>query len=109
MLRQFQLWALTGIGALVMLTVLVNMALFQGNVGLQAQVNERQLYVRQSLQLEGLYREMVKALAELSAQNNDERLKALLAAQGINFTVNPGTPAAAANAVPAPLSPKGSQ
>ncbi len=35
MLRQFQLWALTGIGALVMLTVLVNMALFQGNVGLQ--------------------------------------------------------------------------
>ena len=100
MLKRHQFWVLTGVGALVLALVLANMVLFQGNAGLQAQVNERQLYVQQSLQLEGLYREMVKALAELSAQNHDEHLKALLAAQGINFTVNPGTPGAAANAPP---------
>jgi D-alanine-D-alanine ligase-like ATP-grasp enzyme len=55
--------------------------------------------VQQSLQLEGLYREIVRALAELGARNNDEQVRGLLQQHGISYTVNP--PAAAAPAAPA--------
>jgi hypothetical protein len=96
---------LTGVCTLVMVLALVNVALFQGNAALQAQVSERQVYIQQSLQLEGLYREMVKALAELSAQNSDERLKALLASQGITFNVNQRSATAAAGGQAAAVSP----
>jgi len=41
---------------------------------------------------------LVRALAELSIQNKDERLRALLAAQGITLTINdPAPPPAAAS------------
>ncbi len=76
--------------------VVVNVVLSRGNARLQQEVNERQAYIQQSLQLEGLYRDMVKALAELAVQNKDERLRALLAAQGITLTVNEPPPAPAA-------------
>jgi hypothetical protein len=55
-------------------------------------VNSRQQFIQQSIQLEGLYREMVKALADLSAKNNDVQLRDLLKTHGITFTVNPGAP-----------------
>lgn len=75
--------------------VVVNVVLSRGNARLQQEINERQAYIQQSLQLEGLYRDMVKALAELAVQNKDERLRALLAAQGITLTVNEPPPAPA--------------
>lgn len=75
--------------------VVVNVVLSRGNARLQQEINERQAYIQQSLQLEGLYRDMVKALAELAVQNKDERLRALLAAQGITLTVNDPPPAPA--------------
>ncbi len=94
MLRGAQFWTLSGIALLVLALVLVNISLSRSNARLQQEINERQLYIQQTLQLEGLYRDMVRALAELSVQNKDERLRALLAAQGI--TVNINEPAASA-------------
>ena len=67
--------------------------------GLRADIETRQQYVQQSLQLEGLYREIVRALAELGARNNDEQVRGLLQQHGISYTANP--PAAAATAAPA--------
>ena len=87
MLKGAQFWLLSGIALLVLALVVVNVFLSRSNARLQQEVNERQLYVQQTLQLEGLYRDMVRALAELAVQNKDERLRALLASQGI--TVNP--------------------
>ena len=94
MLRGAQFWTLSGIALLVLALVLVNVFVSRSNAQLQQQVNERQLYIQQTLQLEGLYRDMVRALAELSVQNKDERLRALLAAQGISINLNePAAPA----------------
>ncbi|MFT3820005.1 MAG: hypothetical protein QM750_20730 [Rubrivivax sp.] len=67
----------------------------------QSEVNARQQYVQQSLQLETLYREIVRALAELAARNNDAQVRDMLARHGITYTANP--PASpAAGAAPAP-------
>ena len=88
MLKGAQFWALSVAALLVLALVLANVFLSRSNAQLQREVNERQLYIQQTLQLEGLYREMVRALAELAVQNKDERLRALLASQGITVNLN---------------------
>ncbi|MFO1198006.1 MAG: hypothetical protein U1E86_13665 [Burkholderiaceae bacterium] len=86
------------LGAVAIVLAIVNAALFNGNRAAQADDNGRAQFIQQSVQLEGLYNEMVRALAELSARNGDEQLKAVLQGVGITFSVNgaaaaPGAPA----------------
>ena len=96
MLKSWQYTVLNTIGALALLLVLFNAVLFTKNRDLQQQVNARQQYLQQTTALEGLYRDIVKALAELAVSNNDTQLLQMLASQGLNVSVN--------NA-PAPASP----
>jgi uncharacterized protein YpmS len=99
MLKKWEFWSLTLLALLTAIFVLTNMVLFTNNRATQTEVASRQEYVQQTVQLEGLYRDIVKALADLSVRNQDEDLKGLLAAQGISITVNPAPPPApAANA-----------
>ena len=86
MLKNWEFRFLTAVGALSLLLVIVNAVLFLGNRSSQIEVNNRQQYVQQSIQLEGLYREMVKALADLSVKTNDKQIKDMLASQGITVT-----------------------
>jgi len=99
-LNRLQYWAVTAVAATVLLLAVVNVSLAALNRGQQGEVGVRQQYVQQSVQLEGLYREIVRALAELGARNNDLDVRALLQRHGISYTVNP--PAAAAPAATAP-------
>lgn len=69
-------------------------ALFLLNRDAQAEVGTRQQFIRQSVQLDTLYREIVKALAELAVKNSDSQVMQMLASQGINVSVN--APAASA-------------
>lgn len=87
-------WTATVLGTCCLAVVAANVALTQGNKGLQSDIALRQQYVQQSVQLEGLYREIVRALAELGARNNDGDVKAMLQRHGISYSVN--APAAAA-------------
>jgi hypothetical protein len=96
-------WILTGIAALTLGLVVLNMVVFLSNSSLQREVNARQQFIQQSIQLEQLNREIITALANLSAQHKDDQLKALLAAHGITFTINP--PAAGASGVPSTSQP----
>lgn len=96
MLRAAQFWTLSAFSLVVLALVIVNMLFFRSNTRLQQEINERQLYIQQSMQLEGLYRDIVKALAELSVKNNDEKLKALLSSQGITLKITGQTPATGA-------------
>jgi len=80
---------LTVLGALCLLLALGNTTLGAMNRSLQGDIGVRQQYVQQSLQLEGLYREIVRGLAELGARNNDQDVRALLQRHGISYTVNP--------------------
>jgi len=71
---------------------IANAVLFSRNRADQIEINGRAQFVQQSAQLENLFNEMVRALAELSARNNDEQLKALLQGVGITFTLNNPSP-----------------
>jgi hypothetical protein len=97
-----QFWIASGLGFLCLLLVAVNASLVVGNRSLQRDVATRQQFVQQSVQLEGLYREIVRALAELAARNNDADVRTMLARHGITYTLNPP---AAGSPAPAPTAP----
>lgn len=101
MLKSLQFWVLSAAGAACVLLALLNMALFAGNQGLQGRLSARGQYIEQSAQLQGLYQQIVRAVASLSVRNKDPKLQAILAKQGLHVTVNSKASAAAA-AAPAP-------
>ena len=92
--RSWFRWVLSGIAALGLVFVVVNIFLFLGNRSIQGEVNDRQQFINQSIQLDRLNRELIAALANLAARNNDDQLRNLLASHGITFTVNPPANAA---------------
>jgi hypothetical protein len=95
MLKTWQYLTLLALGAAAVLLVVTNAILFASNKAEQAELNQRQLFLQQSASLEGLYREMVKALADLAVRSDDRRVLDALAAQGINVTVSPPMASAA--------------
>lgn len=98
MLTRAQYLTLVVLAALALLLVVANGVIYSLNRGVQVEVNARQQFVQQSVQLEGLYREIVKALAELGVKNGDQQIVQMLSAQGINVSVNNPTPAVAPQA-----------
>ena len=88
-MNRLQFSLATALGALCLLMAGTNVTLSSLNRGLQGDIATRQQYVQQSVQLEGLYREIIRALAELGARNNDQDVRALLQRHGISYTMNP--------------------
>lgn len=81
--------------ALGIVLLLTNIVLLEGNRTLQGEVNVRAQYIQQTVQLEGLQREIVNAIANLAVRNKDDALKSILTQQGITINVNqPSTSAA---------------
>ena len=76
---------LTPLAGLTLVLVLVNVLLSLGNQFLRLEVNERQQFITQSIQLDELQREIVAALASVAVKSNDRQLKDLLASMGINL------------------------
>lgn len=83
----------SALGLLALAAAVAGVGLAQHNSALRRDLAEQQQFVQQSVPLEGLYREMVRALAELSARNGDESLRALLQRHGITYNLQ--APAAA--------------
>ena len=92
MLKKWEFWILTVLGLVGAVLAGTNMMLFQANRAVQSDVAGRQQYVAQSVQLELLYREMVKALADLAVKTQDGDVRTLLAGQGITISVTPNAP-----------------
>jgi hypothetical protein len=92
MLSRSQFNVVIALAVVTLLLVITNMVLFSRNRAQQQEVNNRQLYVQQTAQLEGLYQQLIRAIAELSARNNDAALGAVLSRQGITFSVTPNEP-----------------
>jgi hypothetical protein len=80
----------TVLAVLILILVVVNVLLSLGNQSLRVEVSQRQQFITQSIQLEGLHREIVTTLASIAMKTNDGQLKNLLASQGINLGANPG-------------------
>jgi|SRR5687767_9581739 hypothetical protein len=95
MLTNRQYWTLTAIAAASVVAVITNMAMYLVNRTTQAEINTRVQFLQQTAQLDVLYREMVKALADLSVRNQDRELQELLTSHGITVNVAPATGAAA--------------
>lgn len=93
-MTKIQYWIAMVLGAACFAAMAANVTLGTLNHSSRADVTQRQQYVQQSVQLEGLYKEIIRALAELGTRNNDADVKALLQRHGI--TVNVNAPAAAA-------------
>jgi len=89
MLRKWQFWMLTALAAATAAMVLANMVRFSANRQLQAEVNQRNLFIQQSIPLENLSREIALALAQLGVRTQDEQIRALLTSLGISVQVNP--------------------
>lgn len=94
------------LGVLALATAIATVALVRHNQSQRLQLAQQQQYLQQSVQLENLYREIVRALAELSARSGDAPLRALLQQHGIEYTVNPTSVAPAQpTAAAAPTQP----
>ena len=87
-MNKIQFGLTTAIGAGCLVVLVGNVVLSLGNKSAQGDVAMRQQYVQQSVQLESLYREIIRALAELGARNNDNAVKDMLNKHGISYNVN---------------------
>ncbi len=92
------------LGATCLVLMLSNVALATANKSMQSEVALRQQFVQQSVQLEGLYREIARALAELGQRNNDSDVKAMLERNGISYQASSAAPLSATT--PAPTAPR---
>ena len=97
MLKTFQYRLLCALGALALVLVCINTALFYSNRSIQTSVNARSQYLQQTTPIRDLYQAMAKALAELAVKNKDEQVRGMLSQEG--FRINQA-PANSAQATP---------
>jgi hypothetical protein len=92
MLSKSQFWILTTLAAVGLVLIVTNMVVFAQNRQAQAEISQRAQYIQQSAQLEPLYRDLIKALADLSLRNHDDQLREVLSKSGIKLPPNPSPP-----------------
>ena len=96
-------WAATALASLSVLLVIVDGWLVTSNASIRADVNGRQQYINQSVQLSRLNQELVNALGGLALKNN-KAIRQLLADSGITVMgppdATPGAPAVPGQANP---------
>lgn len=89
--------ALSGI---TLVLVVVYLYLVQANRSVQAEVNQRQQFINQSIQFNRVNDALIRALAATAVSEKDDKLRDLLAQNGI--TINPTTGAPSLKAVSPP-------
>jgi hypothetical protein len=89
---QYGMWAeewlyrvTVGLAGFALVLVLVYIALVQDNRSVQAEVNRRQQYINQSMQLARLNEGLVRALAAAAVSEKDDKLRDLLAQNGVTI------------------------
>lgn len=87
--------ALSGI---TLILVVVYLVLIEQNRRVQAEVNQRQVFINQSIQFGRVNEALVRALANAAVSDKDEKLRDLLAQSGI--AINPQTGAPVPTAAP---------
>jgi hypothetical protein len=96
---------LAGLAGITLVLVVVYVVLVQENRSVQAEVNQRQQFINQGIQLGRINDALIRALAAAAVDNNDDKLRELLAQNGI--TINPATGAPEKQAAPAAPAPAG--
>ena len=96
---------LVALSGITVALVIVYIVLIQENRSVQAEVNRRQQFINQSIQLGRINDALIRALAAEAVNNNDDKLRELLAQNGIS--INPTTGAPERQATPAAAAPAG--
>jgi hypothetical protein len=94
--------ALSGI---TLVLVVVYLILIEQNRSVQAEVNQRQQFINQSIQFGRVNEALVRALATVAINDKDDKLRDLLAQNGILINPKTGAPVPAAAPVPKPAAP----
>src|SRR5215472_8149717 len=97
--------ALLAVSGITLVLVAIYIVIIQDNRSVQAEVNQRQQFINQSIQLGRINDALIRALAAAAVNNNDDKLRELLAQNGI--TINPATGAPEKQAPPPPAAPAG--
>jgi hypothetical protein len=105
LLKKFEYLLLCTVGAITLVLVAVNIALYTGNRTLQSEVGQRANYIQQTSAISDLYQQLAKALAELAVKNHDDQLRAILTEQGFTISSAPTPPAQAASAAASKAKP----
>ena len=92
--------ALSGI---TLVLVVVYLYLVQQNRAAQAEVNQRQQFINQSIEFNRIDNALIQAIAAAAASANDGKLRDLLTANGI--TINPKTGAPSEQPLSPPSAP----
>ena len=90
---------LVALSGVTLILVVAYIVVIQDNRSVQAEVNQRQQFINQSIQLGRINDALIRALAATAVSNKDDKLRDLLAQNGI--TINPTTGAPEREAAPA--------
>lgn len=75
-------WLLVGLSVIALVG---NGWMYMRNRAKADAITERVKFVQQTVQLSGLYNDIVRSLAELAVRNQDDQLRELLRGQGISL------------------------
>ena len=93
-----------GLSALSLVLVIAYIILVQDNRSVQLEVNRRQQFINQSVQLGRINEALIRALAAAAVSNKDDKLRDLLTQHGITINAA-GEPVPSTPAAPAETSP----
>ena len=88
---------------MTLLLVIAYIVVIQENRSVQAEVNQRQQFINQSIRLGRINDALIHALATTAVSDKDDKLRDLLAQNGI--TINPMTGAPEREAAPSAAAP----
>src|SRR5437899_5748777 len=78
-------WMTVGLSALALALVVAYMIIVQDNRSVQADVNRRQQFINQSIQLGRINEALIRALAAAVVNSKNDKLRELLAQNGITI------------------------
>jgi hypothetical protein len=76
---------IVGLSGFSLILVVVYIILVQNNRSVQLEVNQRQQFINQSVQLGRINEALVRAIAAAAAARNDDKLRDLLTQNGITI------------------------
>jgi hypothetical protein len=94
---------LVALSGITLVLVVVYIVLTQDNRSVQTEINQRQQFINQSIRLGRVNDALIHILATTAVSNNDDKLRDLLAQNGI--TINPATGAPERVATPPAAAP----
>jgi len=83
---------LVALSGITLVLVVVYIVLTQDNRSVQTEINQRQQFINQGIRLGRINDALIHILATTAVSNNDDKLRDLLAQNGITINPKTGTP-----------------